>query len=473
MAARPLLLTLLIALGHGRRGTGERDPLPLDRTELLEQATALFVERWLFRIRKEAPEDIPDELTTGHLRHALEILSLAAQEQRRPAQVPGPGPDQDQGADDPAAQGQAEVDGLQFIGAVAEALGKSLYARIEPAKDLLRERAGLLFQRGPGEQAPYGFVHRLFQEYLAACELVRRHAGGEREDDLALRLGRELNARPGTWREVARFAVVHLARPRTGPGDLGPAGPGSPGPRPAEAVAVLHRLLGGCHDANPVGPTRWEGLAVAALALQDLELALTPEIGREWGLDAELADVKRHLDGWYLRLTREPGPTPRTRLDFGRVAGRLGDPRPYVVPAAWTPDPRAPFALDPDRDFDWVEIPAGRFRPGSDPEETQAADENERAEENELNGEPVDLAAFRIARYPVTQAQFAAFVRAADGYGQGVEPPPCWRFARDARAGNGPAGAGEDAAVPCGSARPLVGFGPEPRRRAPAEPSGH
>ncbi len=59
--------------------------------------------------------------------------------------------------------------------------------------------------------------------------------------------------------------------------------------------------------------------------------------------------------------------------------------------------------------FDWVEIPAGPFIMGSDKRK------DDQARDNELPQHTVTLPAYRIARVPVTVAQFAAFVEAT-GY---------------------------------------------------------
>jgi serine/threonine-protein kinase len=82
-------------------------------------------------------------------------------------------------------------------------------------------------------------------------------------------------------------------------------------------------------------------------------------------------------------------------------------------------------AVQPHRvpvEFDWVTIPAGEFPMGSDP------DMGKRAPENERPQHPVYLAEFRIARVPVTNAQYRAFVDAAgqtppQHWGQGAVPP--------------------------------------------------
>jgi formylglycine-generating enzyme required for sulfatase activity len=82
-------------------------------------------------------------------------------------------------------------------------------------------------------------------------------------------------------------------------------------------------------------------------------------------------------------------------------------------------------------DFDWVTIPAGKFRMGSTDSEVQdvfraANRANSNAQKewfmSELPQHEVYLHSFRIARYPVTNDQYARFVQET-----GHEPPYHWQ----------------------------------------------
>ena len=63
-------------------------------------------------------------------------------------------------------------------------------------------------------------------------------------------------------------------------------------------------------------------------------------------------------------------------------------------------------AVDPSADFDWVDVPAGDYPIGRDPESER---------------DVVDVGAFELGRTPVTNGQYAGFV--ADG---GAGRPPHW-----------------------------------------------
>jgi len=94
-------------------------------------------------------------------------------------------------------------------------------------------------------------------------------------------------------------------------------------------------------------------------------------------------------DAWLPRLTDlARDPQPEVRAALGRALGRL------------SLDDRQGVGLRPDGlpDIDWTEIPGGEFI--------------------FQQGERCHLDPFRIACYPVTHAQFQAFLDAADGYGE-------------------------------------------------------
>ncbi len=98
--------------------------------------------------------------------------------------------------------------------------------------------------------------------------------------------------------------------------------------------------------------------------------------------------LQQTLQGWRERQTQtlldklaDPTIEPKERLAAGDELARLGDPRPGV-------------GLDADGlpDIDWVEIPEGEFLYG---EEKQ----------------PASIASFYMARYPITNAQYEAFIK--------------------------------------------------------------
>ena len=87
-----------------------------------------------------------------------------------------------------------------------------------------------------------------------------------------------------------------------------------------------------------------------------------------------------------------PGPL---RAAAGQTLARLGDPRPGV-------------GLRPDGlpDIAWCDVPAGQFRMGNTKQTDEMAYDDEAPQHAEQIREP-----YRISKYPITNAQFDAFVQ--------------------------------------------------------------
>jgi formylglycine-generating enzyme required for sulfatase activity len=86
------------------------------------------------------------------------------------------------------------------------------------------------------------------------------------------------------------------------------------------------------------------------------------------------------------------------------------------------PDPKEVRGSEAHLKFDWVEVPAGWFFMGSNPRRDRYASDEEQPQHR------LQLPAFRLARVPVTAAQFAAFVRET-GYrtdAEAEEAEHCW-----------------------------------------------
>jgi formylglycine-generating enzyme required for sulfatase activity len=136
-------------------------------------------------------------------------------------------------------------------------------------------------------------------------------------------------------------------------------------------------LLAGIHAEDCSAVIEWLAETQPEVAAQCVEESGAPILD-ERGLRQKLQAA------WMARLTTEPEVEGRAAV--GRALGRLGlDARKGVgLTAAGVPD------------IDWVEIPGGAFV--------------------YQKGERETVKRFSMARYPVTNAQFAAFLQAEDGY---------------------------------------------------------
>ena len=252
----------------------------------------------------------------------------------------------------------------------------------------LQCRAGILRleKEGEGGQRRYRFVHRSFLEFFVALHLVRPAAG--LGDDFEVRARDFLQGRSRlkdtevtrerTW-EPLRLAAGYLSVPEAEQRTLlTPKAPRDPNP-----VARLVRDL--CPAIMPP-PNPYDVWLAGELAIE----AGIPRDHVHLPLRPALFDV----------MTRREGLTEPSRAAVGRVLGQLGDPRPGV-------DPGMP-GRGRKQFFKWSEeIRPGTFVMGGDP---YAWVGFETGFETGVDPVPRKIpSAYRIARYPVTNAQYDCF----------------------------------------------------------------
>ena len=353
LAERPLLLTLMASLHAWRGGS-----LPERREELYADTVDLLLDWW------ERPKVVRD--AEGQV--TVQQPSLAEWLQVDRARVRGLLDElaYQAHAAQPDVVGSADVPEGDLLGGLMR-LSQNPEVRNNPALlvNYLSQRAGLLLPRGVGV---YAFPHRTLQEYLAACYLTDR--------DYPDKVAGLARADPNRWREVALLAGAKAAR--------------------GTASAVWSLVDALCYsDLHPqeeqAEPDAW-GALLAGQAL--VESASLEQVSERYRVKVER--VQAHL----MRIL-EAGQLPAVeRAAAGRALAKLGDPRPGV-------------GLRPDGlpDIVWCEVPAGPFLMGSDKRRDPQADSDE------LPHHKVTLPAYRISKYPVTNAQFTAFVQAG-GYGE-------------------------------------------------------
>jgi len=178
-----------------------------------------------------------------------------------------------------------------------------------PARQFLadvRDHAGLLLERGPGE---YGFIHLTFEEYLAAAAIALAHQGDAAA--IAEALGRRVG--DAAWHEIIRLTVGYVG-----------------------LVQQMDRVAGGIVQAlaaQQPGPPG-EAVVLAGEAVAD-----ACEVGVDAGSRAKVIDA-------LIATMRQPDVPGKLRRRAGWLLGRLG----------WAPE---------DLDH-FVEVPAGPFLYGDD-----------------------------------------------------------------------------------------------------------
>jgi len=231
--------------------------------------------------------------------------------------------------------------------------------------DYVDQRAGLLVGRGGKDGAPaaYSFPHRTFQEYLAGCHILELR---EYNREIMTRAAEGVD-----WSLATQLAAEELYYNREGKNAL-------------LDLAYWLRQHGSLDD--PQHQRIWLWSAHQTLMLGSL-------VGEDGAAGQEhLSSVPdllvNLLDGSL---------TPIERAEAGDILARLGDPR-------FRPDA---FYLPDEPLLGFIHIPAGRFIMGSDPKKDRYAEDREQPQHE------VELGEYYIARYPVTVAQFNAFVEAS------------------------------------------------------------
>ncbi len=234
--------------------------------------------------------------------------------------------------------------------------------------DYLHQRSGIILGESRNR---YRFPHRSYQEYLAAGHLIRTGFPGLVAEVVA--------ENAGLWREVVQLAAGQLVA------------------TPFMLWSLLGTLV---PEPPPETPSAddpgFERAFYAALAVRE-----TGIWRRAAGEEEKLERIRR----WLEKCVEVGALPPPDRAEAGRVLGLLGDKRRGID-----------LTQDGVPEIDWVEVPAGAFRMGS-------SEDDKEAFEWEKPQHPVDLETFSIARYPITNAQYAAFVK--DG-GYAEEQRDCW-----------------------------------------------
>lgn len=204
----------------------------------------------------------------------------------------------------------------------------------------------------------YTFPHRTFQEYLAACHLTDTDY-----PDTVAQLARQ---EPNRWREVALLAGAKAARGASSAAWL-------------LAEALCFRAV----TADNLAEDTW-GALLAGQAL--IETANVNQVSER--NQPKLDRVKT----WLVNIVEGAALPAVERAAAGVSLAHLGDPRPGVG-----------LRADGLPDVVWCDVPGGTFLYGD-------------------KKQKIDLPAFKISKYLVTNAQYTAFVDAG-GYGNAAYWP--------------------------------------------------
>jgi formylglycine-generating enzyme required for sulfatase activity/predicted phosphodiesterase len=265
----------------------------------------------------------------------------------------------------PDLTGTADIAETDLVGKIMALTRRDSTVNPVLLVEFLSQRAGLLIPHGNGV---YTFPHRTFQEYLAACYLAKK--------DYPRLLAGLVRREPDRWRETALLAGAKAAE------------------MPYALWGLVEALL--VEPALDEGPLAgdWGALVAGQLITESANLT---DLGP--AEQTKLEQVRQRQ-----AQIMEQGKLPAVeRVAAGRVLGRIGDPRKAVT------------TLD---EMEFCLVPAGLFWMGSD-------DYNDNERPLHIN-QTLEYD-YRISRYPVTNAQFFAFIK--DG---GYQDSSFWVEARKA-----------------------------------------
>lgn len=391
LTVNPLLLSL-ITLVHMVQVV-----LPEQRHLLYRDCVEILTERWQMRKRAEAGMETarqPDELSLDQKITLLQEIALMMQQRRDGSESQAVIP-----RDEVRAHIAARLPDFvaAYLPEEAQARGQECTRRANALLENIREESGILIEKGldaAGEPV-IGFSHLTFQEYLAADALRERPHQ---------RPGFYANLFNPTWRETLLLYVA-----------MGDAGAVVQRALDDDGQMPLRRYLlaGRCLAEKVTIDAGLRGQVLAGLrgwlrptdsddsqSIGDLLARYGDEGLYEWLLDS-LADLLTAQER--AGLTGPNGanaPHLHSRLQTALLR-LLGSDAPgadrYAAGCALS-------AIGDPRDLDaMVTVPAGEFLMGS-------ADGDGYAQERPQHRLSLDT--FQIAKYPVTNGQYARFVAA-------------------------------------------------------------
>jgi formylglycine-generating enzyme required for sulfatase activity len=274
---------------------------------------------------------------------------------------------------------QAEVTGAQAAARLARFYGDEERA----AEDEAGRWAGLFLEIAHErsglfiavDEGLHTFAHQAFREYFAATHLV--NAG---EDRLQAEVRRRAPEPDDWWRQVLLLAGAH----------------------PQLSNGAAGRLIAMLMEDDDLAHA-----AFAARFAQDMT-------------DKLPGPQRKRLQDWLVDALRSSRRPAQERAHAGRALARVGDPRPGVG-----------LREDGLPDIVWCEVPAGPFLMGSTEEDDQAYD-YETPQHKQVVAAP-----YAISRYPITNAQYAAFVHAGGYHTQGYWTEAGWAW-RERKGVEGP-----------------------------------
>lgn len=402
LTSTPLLLTMMALLDYNHK------ELPEKRADVYEELVKLLLDRWegVRSSDKDRRQQSIGErlglphLTTDDLRPVLHELAFVAHQQGTDERGVVTGPMLREKLDGFFARRINPANPR----AVPRERAVSCSATFEA---VLREETGLLHEEA---DEVYALPHLTFEEYLASCYLA--------EQENVRTIYEQWGAANDRWREVVLLLMGVLLRQR----------------KLTLAYAWLQMLLA----------ERPGNLIKTAIQHQRDVLfaaACYDALGRQQYLadrGIDVLDFERRLAAALQEVLEQPDAAlllPQ-RIEAAEALATLGDARFPVTDTQWRAEP-LPQTFGTPKGY-WCYVPEGSYRIGGwDSSERETG--GVRGLVQRLSGRNdgsvnLALSAFWIARFPITVAQYAPFVK--EGYGADAKrwwTPNGWAWKQDRR----------------------------------------
>jgi formylglycine-generating enzyme required for sulfatase activity/KaiC/GvpD/RAD55 family RecA-like ATPase len=364
LRSRPLFVSLLVHI-YLVRAAQDLPGLPETSTDLYEESVKLFLDRWT----ANPADSLLDRLgcTMDQLRERTEAIAylgtVAAAGSTEGAVRAGDGP--------------GPFDEMLLIRELTQIQGRINYHELVA---YLNREVGLITSPQSGQ---YAFAHRAFQEYLAACHLMR--FGPDKAP--WQRIPEQIGSASTIWHEVLRLLGVLLVKENRVPDLWSLTDSLIPQRSATAAVTPL---------AESVSWRVWLGATYID------ELLLAKQGLRRTDPTALLEDAVGAIEA----VRKRAAPLPLKQMcqlwnTRGRIRARLrpGDDAPQIE---WCVIPESTFTMglgEAGANVIFALRGKGSWLPQRETPEHQ-----------------VVVPAFSISRFPVTRRDFAAFLVAGDGY---------------------------------------------------------
>lgn len=321
--------------------------LPENRADLYERAVRLLLAHWENRIVRDTEGCRVEPSIIARLGRPVQTLRMPLERLALAAH-------EKQEKDGGGGTGCADIPRIDVLDELTAELGGSL-DEAQQVVDYIEHRAGLLQAR---DRRTFRFPHRTFQEFLTATAIIQM---SDPETYLADCIRRD----PSFWREVFLLAA------------------GVSRSQPKGIYDQINALLPEYEENRTITPEIARYAVLSSQAIYETDFM---ERVRLDSSDGRFRRIHKRVQSWLLAaITADDVLEPRDRNEGGTALNWVGDPR---FDADFF---HLPKNADGMLGFQYVK--SGSFRMGKGKREHD-----------------VKLPGFYIARYPVTVAQFRAYV---------------------------------------------------------------